>query len=405
MQNLIFSLNATLPVFLVMVVGYALGQLGFLPPAFCKASDRLTFKVTLPLMLFLDMGSVDILHDFRPRFVLFCFAATLVGILTVWAGAKRFLKDKALVGEFVQAGYRSSAAVLGVAFIQNIYGSAGMAPLMILGSVPLFNIFAVLILMLESPEQRGVPDPKQLLRGVATNPILLGIVFGTVYALLPFTLPQIATKTISSIASLTTPLSLLSIGASFEGTKAIKKLGPTLAAAFIKTVGLAAVFLPCAVALGFRNEELVALLIMLGSPTTPSAYVMSRNMGHEGVLTSSCIALTTLLSALTLTGWIFVLRSGGILITEKGFPYRGKLSAKRTDEGRIAGNIPFTGNSASFALIRPRFARPPSPRWGRLFVYYCFSSSSATGTPRCSTGVEKTICVRVRPNCCRWLMN
>ena len=235
MQNLIFSLNATLPVFLVMVVGYALGQLGFLPPAFCKASDRLTFKVTLPLMLFLDMGSVDILHDFRPRFVLFCFAATLVGILTVWAGAKRFLKDKTLVGEFVQAGYRSSAAVLGVAFIQNIYGSAGMAPLMILGSVPLFNIFAVLILMLESPEQRGVPDPKQLLRGVATNPILLGIVFGTVYALLPFTLPQIATKTISSIASLTTPLSLLSIGASFEGTKATKKLGPTLAAAFIKT--------------------------------------------------------------------------------------------------------------------------------------------------------------------------
>lgn len=279
MQNLIFSLNATLPVFLVMVVGYALGQLGFLPPAFCKASDRLTFKVTLPLMLFLDMGSVDILHDFQPRFVMFC----------------------------------SSAAVLGVAFIQNIYGSAGMAPLMILGSVPLFNIFAVLILMLESPEQRGVPDPKQLLRGVATNPILLGIVFGTVYALLPFTLPQIATKTISSIASLTTPLSLLSIGASFEGTKAIKKLGPTLAAAFIKTVGLAAVFLPCAVALGFRNEELVALLIMLGSPTTPSAYVMSRNMGHEGVLTSSCIALTTLLSALTLTGWIFVLRSGGHL--------------------------------------------------------------------------------------------
>ena len=95
--------------------------------------------------------------------------------------------------------------------------------------------------------------------------------------------------------------------------KAIKKLGPTVAAAFIKTIGLAAAFLPCAVALGFRNEELVALLIMLGSPTTPSAYVMSKNMGHEGVLTSSCIALTTLLSALTLTGWIFILRSGGYL--------------------------------------------------------------------------------------------
>lgn len=115
MQNLLFSLNATMPVFFVMVVGYLLGQTGFLPPAFCKAADKLCFKVTLPAMLFLDMGSVDILHDFQPGFVLFCFAATLVGILAVWAGAKRFLKDKALVGEFVQAGYRSSAAVLGVA--------------------------------------------------------------------------------------------------------------------------------------------------------------------------------------------------------------------------------------------------------------------------------------------------
>ena len=226
MQNLIFSLNATLPVFLVMVVGYALGQLGFLPPAFCKASDRLTFKVTLPLMLFLDMGSVDILHDFRPRFVLFCFAATLVGILTVWAGAKRFLKDKALVGEFVQAGYRSSAAVLGVAFIQNIYGSAGMAPLMILGSVPLFNIFAVIILTVESPQQHGKVTPSKLLYGVLTNPILDGIILGTLYSLLPFGLPTLAQKTLTSLSSLTTPLALLSIGASFEGAKAIKKLAP-----------------------------------------------------------------------------------------------------------------------------------------------------------------------------------
>ena len=313
MQNLIFSLNATLPVFLVMVVGYALGQLGFLPPAFCKASDRLTFKVTLPLMLFLDMGSVDILHDFRPRFVLFCFAATLVGILTVWAGAKRFLKDKTLVGEFVQAGYRSSAAVLGVAFIQNIYGSAGMAPLMILGSVPLFNIFAVLILMLESPEQRGVPDPKQLLRGVATNPILLGIVFGTVYALLPFTLPQIATKTISSIASLTTPLSLLSIGASFEGTKAIKKLGPTCAAAFIKLILLPVIFLPIAVHMGFREQALVAIVILCGAPSTVSGYVMAKNMGGDHVLSSSIIVLTTVLSAVTLTLTLFILRSFALI--------------------------------------------------------------------------------------------
>jgi len=77
-----------------------------------------------------------------------------------------------------------------------------------------------------------------------------------------------------------------------------------------------AVFVPVAVALGFRNEELIALLIMLGSPTTPSSYVMAKNMGHEGVLTSSCIATTTLLSALTLTGWIFLAAQRGVFVTQ-----------------------------------------------------------------------------------------
>lgn len=314
MENLIFSLNATLPVFLVMVAGGILGKLGFLPKAFCKASDKLTFKVTLPIMLFLDMADVDMVRDFEPKFVLFCFGATLISILVIWALARTFMRDKSIIGEFVQASYRSSAAVLGVAFIQNIYGDAGMAPLMILGSVPLFNIFAVLILMIESPqEQHEAPNPAQLLHGVVTNPILLGIIAGTVFSLLPVELPTIADKTLDSLASLTTPLALLSIGASFEGPKALKKAGPTLVAALIKTVGLSAIFIPCALALGFREKELIALLIMLGSPTTPSSYVMAKNMGHEGVLTASAIAATTLLSALTLTGWIFILHGGGWL--------------------------------------------------------------------------------------------
>lgn len=188
-----------------------------------------------------------------------------------------------------------------------------MAPLMILGSVPLFNIFAVIILTVESPQQHGKVTPSKLLYGVLTNPILDGIILGTLYSLLPFGLPTLAQKTLTSLSSLTTPLALLSIGASFEGAKAIKKLAPTLVAACCKLMVLTTIFIPIAVKLGFRDQQLIALLIMLGSPTTPSSYVMAKNMGHEGVLTASCVAATTLFSALSLTFWIFVLRSGGYI--------------------------------------------------------------------------------------------
>lgn len=247
------------------------------------------------------------------QIVLFCFGATAISIIVIWILARIFLRDKSLTGEFVQACYRSSAAILGVAFIQNIYGTSGMAPLMMLGSVPLFNIFAVLILTIENPSHKGKLHPGAILYGILTNPILDGILIGTIYNLLPIGLPAMAQKTFNTLGSLTTPLALLSIGASFEGAKAIKKLGPTVAASFCKLMLLDMIFLPIAIKFGFRGQELIALLIMLGSPTTPASYVMSKNMGHDGTLSASCVAATTLFSAVTMTLWIYVLSAGGFL--------------------------------------------------------------------------------------------
>ena len=68
-------------------------------------------------------------------------------------------------------------------------------------------------------------------------------------------------------------------------------------------------FLPLAVYFGFTGEKLVAILIMLGSPTTVSCYIMAKNMNHEGTLTSSVVVATTFLSSVTLTVFLFILRS------------------------------------------------------------------------------------------------
>ena len=56
---------------------------------------------------------------------------------------------------------------------------------------------------------------------------------------------------------------------------------------------------------------MVALVIMLAAPATPSCYIMAKNMNNDGVLTASIVVTTTLLAAVTLTGWIFILKSVG----------------------------------------------------------------------------------------------
>ena len=125
--------------------------------------------------------------------------------------------------------------------------------------------------------------------------------------------PVIVTKTINNISVLATPLALLGLGAGFEGRKALKQLKPTAVASFLKLVALPAIFLPLAVSMGFTQQKLVAILIMLGSPTTVSCYIMAKNMGHEGTLTSSVVVATTFLSSVTLTAYLFLLRSLGLI--------------------------------------------------------------------------------------------
>ena len=201
-ENVLFSLNSTLPLFFVMVLGYVLYQKKFLSDGFVAGANKFVFYVALPVQLFRDLGSTDVRATFDGAYVLFCFAVTLGSILALWALAKLCLKNKSLVGEFVQVCYRSSAAILGSAFLQNIYGDASMSSLMILGSVPLYNVMAVVILTLESPDaaQTGsmAAKLKKSIRGIVTNPILLGIAAGFAWSLLGLPLPAMLNKTLSN---------------------------------------------------------------------------------------------------------------------------------------------------------------------------------------------------------------
>ena len=314
MENLIFSLNATLPIFLTMLLGLLFRYLGLMNADFVAKLNRFVFVAAIPALVFRDISSVDVRKSWDGGFVLFCFLATLVSI-TVIALLARLLVEEEIRGEFVQASYRSSAAILGIAFIQNIYGSSGMAPLMIVGTVPLYNAAAVVILSLMKPGRKKL-DRKLLLKtakGIVTNPIILGILAGILWSVLRIPQPEIMQKTVKKVAVLATPLGLMAMGASFEGKKALAKLRPSVLASLIKLVVLAAVFLPLAVRLGYTKERLIAILVMLGSATTVSCFVMAKNMGHEGVLTSSTVMLTTFFSAFTLTGWLFLLKTLGLV--------------------------------------------------------------------------------------------
>ena len=317
MSNLVFSLEVTMPIFLVMVIGWILRQIGMLDEHFVNVANKFNFKVTLPFMVFRDLSSVDIRAEFDLKFVLFCAVTTSICFWAIWGAVRLFLKDRDLRGAFVQASFRSSAAVMGLAFINNIYGASAMGPMMIIGAVPLYNIYSVLVLTFEGKQEEGerrdTGKIKDAVINIAKNPIIISIALGVAAALIGIDFPTIVDKTIGSVAQLATPLALIGLGAGYEGRKALAKIKPTLWASAIKLVIQPLIFLPAAVAMGFTGEKIIAILIMLAAPATPSCYIMAKNMKNDGVLTASIIVMTTLLAAFTLTGWIFLLKLLGLI--------------------------------------------------------------------------------------------
>lgn len=321
MSDFIYSINVTVPIFLVMVIGWGLKKRGMLNDNFVAVANKFNFTVTLPCMLFRDISAVDIYGTFDLGYVLFCAVSSTVCFFGIWGIAKLFLRGdsrghSSMRGAFVQASFRSSAAVMGLAFIENIYGSSAMGPMMIIGAVPLYNIYSVIVLTFEGEQDDDKKDTSNIARAavnIVKNPIIIAIVLGILAAMAEVRFPVAVTKTVDSVARMATPLALVAMGAGFQGGKALAHIRTTLLAAFIKLVAQAAVFLPIASRLGFTGEKLIGILIMLAAPTTPTCYIMAKNMNNDGDLTASIVVATTLLAAFTLTGWIFLLKTTGLL--------------------------------------------------------------------------------------------
>ena len=314
MADLVFSLNATMPIFFLILLGYVLRRrCRFMTPEFTQTLNYYVLNLALPVQLFGDLYETDFADRWDTGVVAYCFLATLASIILL-LGLSLFLRDRSLRAEFVQGGYRGSQALLGAALMENIYGHTGPLALVLIGAVPLYNVAAVSVLTLLAPG--GRLDRRAVGRtavGIVTNPIILGIAAGMVWSLLSMPTPQILQRTVSSVGASATPMGLLALGASIDWKEALRCWRPTAVCSAMKLIVLPLLFLPVAIWLGWRGETLAAMLVMLASPTATSSFSMARSLGHPGVLTASVVVVTAAANAVTFTAWLYILRAFALI--------------------------------------------------------------------------------------------
>lgn len=315
LDNLIFSVNAILPVFLMVILGWILKNKGFLPESFFTHADKFVFKIALPCNLFVSVIKGDV-AKLKASFSLMLFACAVIlsFFLIACAVVPLFLKDNGKRGAFIQGVYRGNFAILGLPIAVNLFGEIGATTVAVIMPVAivLVNVLAVIILSVYAPaEIRKTPAQTfvDIVKSIIKNPLIIGTMAGLVVMLVGIPLPSFVSKTVTELSDTVFALALMSLGANFSFEALRGRLGTSMLGAVCKTVILPLGGVTAAVAFGFRGVELGVLLIFFGAPTAVSSYIMAKNMKSDHEMASQILLISTLLCMFTLFLGIFVLKN------------------------------------------------------------------------------------------------
>lgn len=314
LSNLTYSINAVVPIFILVILGYLLKRFRFITEEFCDVAERVVFKIALPIMLFLEVAksSMEVIGDMR--LIWFCLITVTTSFLLVTLFAALCIRDSSKRGAFVQGMCRSNFAILGVPLAENMFGSTGtqMIAIVMPFVILMFNSYSVIILSLFSSDAEHKLSKKSvlgILKNIVTNPLIIGVVLGLPFMLFDWELPVIANKSLTYLNNLCTPLALMSLGANFKPANMKGRVGYAVAAALGKTVLLPGIMVTLAAVLGFRGAPLGVVLILFGAPTAVSSYIMAKKMKNDGELAAQILLLTTLLCIVTIFIGIFILKT------------------------------------------------------------------------------------------------
>lgn len=299
------TLDIMLPLLLMLGLGWFIRHIGLMSDGTASAINKLIFRLFLPVLLFNNIRTLDVSSAPGLGFTAFIFFSVLAVFLAAHLLVPRFVKDPRKQGVMVQGIFRTNFAILGIPLVQAMFGDAGtVAVTLALPTVTILNnILAVIALA--SPSGKKA-DPKALIKDIVTNPLIVACVLGCIVLFAGIRLPAALNKVCNDVGSITSPLSLIVLGASLRW-KGVKDNRVLLTwTVILKQAVIPVVMLTLAVLLGFRHEELGVMLILFGAPCAVSSYPMAEAMGGDGPLAASQVVLTTIFSMGTLFVLIYV---------------------------------------------------------------------------------------------------
>ena len=287
----------------MVLVGWLLIRFGVFDKAVSKALSRFVFRFLMPVMLFglmsrtTDMPPVD--WSVLIAFFGSCLVVFILGRITA---KSLFHSDSTAQVILGMGGIFANNVQLGIPIIQTSLGD---------GAIPtasLLIVFNVLILWtaatacVEFGRTKGKIDVKhfsQAIFNTAKNPIVLGIITGTLYSFTGLPLPTVVDHSVGLIATATAPCALIVVGMGLAEHSFRESLSKGVVVSLFKLfIQPTLVFVLCK-AIGVGSVETCVAVVMASLPCAINLYIMATEFDSEKGVASNAICLSTIVSSLT----------------------------------------------------------------------------------------------------------
>ncbi len=312
MNSFYLAFSVVCPLFLMMALGYLLRKLGLFNERLVEELNALCFKVFLPIMLFINVYQSQAVKGALQNLIIFAVVSVVASYGLVFLVIPRLEKENKKRGVLIQGIFRSNFVLFGLTVTISLYGSdaASATAVLIAFVVPIFNVLSVIALEVFSG---GQVDHQKMVISMIKNPLILAAAIAFLVVLTGMRLPLILETTLADIGEIAAPLAFIILGGSFKFSRIIGNLKPILIGVGGRLIVIPVIFLSLAVFLGFRHEELGALLALFASPTAVSSFVMAQQMDGDGELAGQLVVISSLVSIVTMFVWIGVLKQGNFL--------------------------------------------------------------------------------------------
>jgi predicted permease len=300
-----------LPVFAVILSGWIAGASGYLPRALAGPLVQFAYNVAMPALVFLTIAGERLGALLEWGFIaafgggsLLCFGA-VAGAARMWT--RRGAGASALVGA---SATMTNTGFVALPVLQVLYGARGVLAAAVATVLVAVLMFPPLIGLLERDRDLagGRRGAGPLARMILFNPLIVSTVAGLGWSLLGLKLPRPLGDFLRMFGDTLTGCALFSIGLGFTLAELRHGWRISLGLSTVKLVVVPGVVWAIAVACGLGKFPTLAAVICAGVPTAKTAYVLAGEYGVEHDLVAATVSVTTLLSAVSLLGWLYLLQ-------------------------------------------------------------------------------------------------